>query len=128
MGFRGYYSMVDGKAVNALCENKCTQRCPYCNLLPREYMAAPDTPELTALGKLAVEDVAIGLLHFGLRIGDHLLKIGYHQDFKKYFGHSSLFLSALKLNLDKTACLYFLPSLRIFFSLFLGIWLAFSEP
>ena len=36
--FEGDFNCVDGKTLNKMTDNNCTRRCPYCHLLPREYM------------------------------------------------------------------------------------------
>ena len=76
-----FFSMIDGGFLSYLTENTTHQRCPFCHMLPREFILVLD-------GKFNVHEVALSCcclstLHCGLRFGDHLLKIGFSQDFKE---------------------------------------------
>ena len=68
--------MVDGKTLNKMTDNNCTQRCPYCHLLPREYMKkGVDGYEFSAKAMEAFEDLIFCPLHFGLRTWDNLMRL-----------------------------------------------------
>ena len=40
--FAGWFCMADGKVLNEMTENPCTQRCPLCHELPSEYKGKMD--------------------------------------------------------------------------------------
>ena len=74
--FEGDFNMVDGKTLNKMTDNNCTQRCPYCHLLPREYMKkGVDGYEFSAKAMEAFEDLIFCPLHFGLRTWDNLMRL-----------------------------------------------------
>ena len=74
--------MNDGKVLNILTNNDCTQRCPLCKLLERQYRNADQDDY-----EISPEDInllCLSILHFGLRLFDNLLKIGCSQSFKSH--------------------------------------------
>ena len=81
ISFVGFLSMIDAAMLNYYTENISHWRCSFCFLLPREFRLVP--PGCFILNGDALDSMALSILHFPLRVGDHLLKIGYSQDFKK---------------------------------------------
>ena len=75
--FVGFLCMIDAATLNYITENVSHWRCSFCHLLPREFILIRNGafPVVQA----AVDAMALSILHFPLRIGDHLLKIGYSQ-------------------------------------------------
>ena len=80
--FKGFFSMIDAAFLNYRTHNVSHWRCSICHLLPREFriIVNGDYGQLVAF---PLDELAFSILHFPLRIGDHLLKIAYHQDFKR---------------------------------------------
>ena len=77
LAFKGFLCMIDAATLNYLTENVSHWRCSFCHLLPREFMLIKNG--VFPVLDIAVETKALSILHFPLRVGDHLLKIGYSQ-------------------------------------------------
>ena len=74
VNFRGYISMLDGKAINAWTNNDATSRCRFCKLTPSEFRGKREFSfELQVFE--AIENVAMAILHFGLRCIHHLMRL-----------------------------------------------------
>ena len=63
--------------LSTCTENVSHWRCSFCHLLPREFILI--TNGVFPIHQIAVDIKALSILHFPLRVGDHLLKIGYSQ-------------------------------------------------
>ena len=81
LSYKGFLSLIDGAMLTYITRNVTHWRCNFCFLLPREYALLP--PGQYQIREDALDTMALSILHFMLRVGDHLLKIGYSQDFKK---------------------------------------------
>ena len=79
--WKGFFSMIDAAFLNYITHNVSHWRCSICQLLPRQFkLVVNGNFNLVAL---PLDELAVSILHFPLRIGDHLLKVAYHQDFKR---------------------------------------------
>ena len=80
ISFKGFLSMLDAAMLNYYTRNKSHWRCVFCWLLPREVrlIRFRNFP----LNYKALDTLCISILHFPLRMGDHLLKIAYSKSFK----------------------------------------------
>lgn len=80
ISFKGYFSMIDGAALNYITYNVSHWRCAFCHMLPREFALVRNG--IWRIQRFALEELCLSILHFPLRMGDHLLKIAYSQDFQ----------------------------------------------
>ena len=81
LSFKGYMSMIDGAALNYITYNVTHWRCSFCHLLPREIALIRNG--IWRVNQFCIDELCLSILHFPLRMGDHLLKIAYSQHFKK---------------------------------------------
>ena len=72
--FCGYYSMCDMKVLNAIIDNPRQSLCPICfatpdqvNDLDRDFLPLCDH---------ALSELCISILHFAIRVFEHLIKVG----------------------------------------------------
>lgn len=79
VNFVVFFSMIDGGFLSYLTGNITHQRCPFCHKLPREFILIGDGSH--QIHEVALACCALSILHYGLRIGDSLLKVGFSQDF-----------------------------------------------
>ena len=80
ISFHGFLSMNDAAMLNYFLRNKSHWRCSICFLLPRQFRLITDGN--FPVNNDALDTVCLSILHFGLRVGDHFLKIAYSQPFK----------------------------------------------
>ena len=74
--YKGDFNCVDGKTLNEMTKNNSTQRCPFCHLLPREYMPkGTDGFDFSSEAMEAFENLIFCPLHFGLRTWDNLMRL-----------------------------------------------------
>ena len=101
ISFKGFLSMLDAAMLNYYTRNVSHWRCVFCFLLPREFrlIQAGDYQ----LNEKALDTLCLSILHFPLRMGDHLLKVSYSQ--KGIFGACKFPKMRIKLLKD------FCPSL-----------------
>ena len=66
---------MDGPLVT---HNVSHWRCSICQLLPRQFRVVVNG-NYGRLVAFPLDELAVSILHFPLRIGDHLFKIAYHQ-------------------------------------------------
>ena len=78
ISFKGFLSMLDAAMLNYYTRNVSHWRCVFCFLLPREFrlIQAGDYQ----LNEKALDTLCLSILHFPLRMGDHLLKVSYSQN------------------------------------------------
>jgi hypothetical protein len=91
ISFKGLLTLIDGKILNELTENKAASSCPLCHKTSRQ-MSKPDgdfTPKPNTL------EYGASILHFGLRAFESICQIGYKQDVKK--SHEKFSVEARKL-------------------------------
>ena len=83
--FSGHFCMCDGKVCNEFTGNPATQRCPLCHKLPKEYRGKKGNLEGTDIKEEAweaIQELVVAPLHFGLRVFEHLLRLGCMQKFR----------------------------------------------
>ena len=78
--FKGFLSMLDAAMLNYYTRNVSHWRCVFCFLLPREFRRIRFNNY--NLRTKALDTLCLSILHFPLRMGDHLLKIAYSKMFK----------------------------------------------
>ena len=85
MDFEAFLSMVDGKVTGVLTECQSMQRCPFCHLLWREYKdIGREEFNDWDISPVVFDHFCLAILHFGLRLLEHLLKIGFQMEFEEY--------------------------------------------
>ena len=82
LSFKGFFSMIDAAFLNYITHNVSHWRCSICHLLPRQFYLIKNG-NYPPLQVFPLDELAVSILHFPLRVGDHFLKIAYKQDFKK---------------------------------------------
>ena len=78
ISWKGFFSMIDAAFLNYITHNVSHWRCSICQLLPRQFRVVVNG-NYGRLVAFPLDELAVSILHFPLRIGDHLLKIAYHQ-------------------------------------------------
>ena len=84
--FSGHFCMCDGKVCNEFTGNPATQRCPLCHKLPKEYRGQKGNLEGTDIKEEAweaIQELVVAPLHFGLRVFEHLLRLGSMKNLRK---------------------------------------------
>lgn len=74
-------SMCDGKMVNVILDNNAQVRCPFCRALPRDVL---NPNSIFDVDPFAIALLCLSVLHFRLRIFEHLCKVAFRLDFKEY--------------------------------------------
>lgn len=100
-------TMVDGKATNALVENRATLRCPVCTLTFKNYkFVAPGTFDHSKIQKNHLKLCLAGL-HSQFKLFEFLLEIHRRQEKAKLLRDNKNISSAeLKIKMDETKQIY----------------------
>ena len=80
INFVPIFSMNDGKIMNKLHGNNWTSACPFCYAGPEQFS---DINSVYCANPAALAEMCLSTLHFGPRVMENLLKIGFNQQFKK---------------------------------------------
>ena len=74
------FSMNDQKVMNKRHGNDWTKACPICKAGPEEFK---DVKAVFDANPEALADLCMSTLHFGPRVMENLLKVGFNQKFKQ---------------------------------------------
>ena len=78
--FVPFFSMNDGKVMNHLHGNNWTNACPICYAGPERFS---DINSVYSANPEALAQLCLSTLHFGPRVMENLLKVGFNKDFQK---------------------------------------------
>ena len=76
-----FFSMNDGKVMNHLHGNNWTNACPICYAGPDKFL---DINSVYCANPDALAEMCLSTLHFGPRVMENLLKVGFNQQFKQW--------------------------------------------
>lgn len=81
VAFRGQFSLIDGKILNMLTDNRASMNCPCCLSTPTQMMDPSSDFEVENPASLTY---GASPLHFGLQSFRMLLNISYNMEFKSW--------------------------------------------
>jgi hypothetical protein len=85
--YKGLFTLLDGKGLNAVTGNRNSQACPICHAGSVEMCTCNHSFE----PKLGSLDHGFASLHFGIRAMEFFLHIGFNQDFKHWQARGDYF-------------------------------------
>ena len=76
-----FFTMNDQKVMNAIFGNTDPHKCPICKAGRAQFK---DIKSVYKANPEALAQLCYSSLHFGPRVMENLLKVGFYQDFQKY--------------------------------------------